>query len=276
VRSRERRSPVPDAELRDGPEPVTDSPGSADAAKAPTSVAEAEEQVARAELRAQEARAHARRLRQQVEAASGDQPDPTDDTDVDDTTAVADAAAAESGPAKSRRSLRRPQWIRRLRRPSRRTVAVGTAFVLVVVSLGLSGWLLWQHYTLMHDRQRAAEFAAAARRDVAALMSIDPNHARESIQGAIDVTADPLNSQMRVMSPALVQGAQDAKITTKAIVEEAAVASMTDNSATVLVAVRSDTTDPDKTKRPPAVWRMSVNIERHDGQLKLAKVEYVQ
>jgi len=54
------------------------------------------------------------------------------------------------------------------------------------------------------------------------------------------------------------------------------VESVTDNSAVVLVAAKSEVTNPDNAKRPPVVWRLSVNVSRDGGQLKLSKVDFIQ
>lgn len=266
--SRQRPAQGRDAEPSNGPGPVTDSDAGRETAEAPTSLAEAEEEAARAQSRAEEARARAMRLRRQAETA--EQSDATDnaDTTETETTAVEDGAGeAKPPPARSRR-----RWVRH---PGRKAVRVA-AIVLVSASLATSGYMVWQHLTLVHDRQRAAQFAAAARQGVVTLMSIESDHAKEDIQRTIDDSTGPLKSQLEATATYLVKNAQDAKVSTKATVENVAVESMADNSAVVLVVAKSDTTNPDKTKRPPALWRLSVDINRDGGQLKMSKVEFVQ
>jgi Mce-associated membrane protein len=155
-------------------------------------------------------------------------------------------------------------------------VGIGTAAVLIGVSLLATAYMTWQHLTLVHEHKRAAEFAAATRRGVELMMSIDPEHAKENVQRTIDVTTGPLKSQLEATSSYMVKSAQDAKVITKATVEDAAVESMTDSAAVVLVVAKSDTTNPDKSKRPPVFWRLSVNIDRDGGQLKMSKLDFVQ
>lgn len=43
----------------------------------------------------------------------------------------------------------------------------------------------------------------------------------------------------------------------------------------VLVAAKSDLTNPDNTKRDPRSWRISITLERDGGQLKISKLEFV-
>jgi Mce-associated membrane protein len=227
---------------------VTESDDDPATPDAPASLAEAEEELSRAEARAEAARARAADLRRQAEGAASD---------------------AKPSTARSHRLLR-------LRRPTRKAVGVGAATVLIVASVGASGYFVWQHYALVREQRHAAEFAAAARRCVATLMSIDADHASESVQRTIDVTTGALKSQLEATSSYMVKNAQEAKVTTKASVEDVAVESMTDNSAVVLVVAKSDTINPDKSKRPTVFWRLSVNIDRDSGQLKMSKIDFVQ
>jgi Mce-associated membrane protein len=241
---------------------VTDSDADPWTTEAPDSLTEAEEELVRAEERAEAARARAAELRREAEASSSELSDATDDADVAD---------AEPAPSRSRR-----RWPRRLRRPTRKAVGVGTAIVLLCASLAASGYFVWQHRTLVQQRQHAEEFAAAAREEVAMLMSIDPAHAMENLQHTIDDTTGALKSQLEATSSYMVKNAQDAQVTTKATVQDVAVESMTDNSAVVLVVAKSDTINPDKSTRPSVFWRLSVNIDRDGDRLKMSKLDFVQ
>jgi Mce-associated membrane protein len=229
---------------------VTESDDDTATTEAPASLAEAEEELSRAEARAEAARARAADLRRQAEGA---------------------AETAKPATTRSRR------WrLPRLRRPTPKAVGVGTAIVLLCASLAATGFMVWQHYALVREQRHAAEFAAAARNGVVTLMSLDADHAAESVQRTIDVTTGALKSQFEATSGFLVKNAQEAKVSTKATVEDVAVESMTDNSAVVLVVAKSDTFNPDKSKRPTVFWRIRVNIERDGGQLKMSKLDFVQ
>ena len=136
--------------------------------------------------------------------------------------------------------------------------------------------MVWQHQTTVHKRQLAAEFTAAARQGVTALMSIDANHAKEDLQRIIDDSTGDLKSQLSVMSGLMAKQAEESKVSSKATVEAVAIESLSDNSGVVLVAAKSDATGPDKAKPPTALWRLSVNLDRDGGQLKMSKVDFLQ
>ena len=239
---------------------MTDSDADPSTTEAPDPLAEAEAELARAEERAEAARARAAELRREAGAGSSEGPEATDDVEL-----------AELKPARWRS---RPRW--RIPRPTRKTVLVGSAIVVLSASLAASGYIVWQHRTLVQRGQHATEFAAAAREEVATLMSIDPAHAAENLQHTIDDTTGALKSQLEATSSYMVKNAQDAQVTTKATVQDAAVESMTDNSAVVLVVAKSDTINPDKSNRPTVFWRLSVNIERDGDRLKMSKLDFVQ
>jgi Mce-associated membrane protein len=261
----------PDAVRHGEPSDVTDPdepqarPGGHPGAVAPASETDAEDEVAQAEARAEAARARLVRLRR--EAETGDADDDAESGDV------------EQRPAKFKRARlrlllrpRRPRW---LRRPGRKTIAVGVGTVLASASVGASGYMLWQHHTAVHKRQLAAEFAAAARQGITTLMSIDPEHAKDDVQRMIDASTGDQKSQLSAMSALMVKRAEDSKVGSKATVEAVAVESCSDNSGVVLVAAKTDASGPDDARPPPALFRLSVNMDRDGGQLKMSKVDYL-
>jgi Mce-associated membrane protein len=236
------------------------------------SAADAEDEVAKAEARVESARARLERLRRAAEAG-----------DADDHAAAshdaADTEDVEQRPTKSirarlrgRRRSRRPRW---LRRPGRKAVAVAAGFALASTSLSAIGYMLQQHHTIAHKRQLYQEYATAARQAVTTLMSIDANHAKDDIQRIIDASTGPLKDQMSVMSSLMLKQAEESKTITKVNVEAVAVESATDNSAVALVVAKTDVTDTGNT-RPPQLWRLSIELVRDGGQLKMSKVDFLQ
>jgi len=136
--------------------------------------------------------------------------------------------------------------------------------------------MVWQHRITVHKQQLAAEFTAAARQEVTALMSIDANHAKDDFQRVIDDSTGDFKRQISAMSAIMVKQTEESKVSSKATVEAVAVESLSDDSAVVLVAARSDVTNADNTNRPPVMWRISVGITRDSGQLKMSKVDFLQ
>ncbi|MCV7395517.1 hypothetical protein H5P32_13165 [Mycobacterium paraseoulense] len=237
-----------------------------DDAIAPVPEVRAEDEIAEAEARAAAARERLARLRAAAEAGK-----------THDDTAFHDV---ERRPAKSVRARlrvprrpRRPGW---LRRPGRKTVAAGVGVVLASASLAASGFMLSQHRTTVHKQRLTAEFTAAARQGVTALMSIDPDHAKRDVQRMIDASTGDLNSQLSAMSLLMVKKAEDTKVGSTVTVEAVAVESLSDTSGVVLVAAKTVAIGPDNAKPPPALFRLSVNMDRDHGRLKMSRVDFLQ
>jgi Mce-associated membrane protein len=221
-------------------------PPPSEAPDADARLTEAEEEAARAQTRAAQARARADRLRRQAEESS---------------------QRPETSPAKSSRQPRR----------SRAKATIVSIGVMVFGgSLIASGLMLWRDQTIMDRRQLATEFAAAARQGVTTLMSLDATHARADLQRTIDACTGPLKTQLEATSSVMAKQAEESKVVSKVTVEAVAVESVTHNSAVALVAAKSDVTNADNTKRPPVLWRLSINLRRDGGQLKMSKVDFVQ
>lgn len=257
----------PDADPCDDAAGVTDPAqlGVEPDAVAPVPEVDAEDEVAQAEARAEAARARLSKLRIAAETGKADDED---------------GASQEipERPAKARKRLRlrrpgRPRW---LRRPGRKTVAAGVGSVLFSASVAATGYMLWQHHIAVHNRQLAAEFSAAARQGITAFMSIDPAHAKEDVQRTIDASTGDQKDQLSVLSILMVKKAEETKVGTKVTIEAVAVQSLSDNSGVVLVAAKTDPIGPDNAKPPPALFRLSVNMNRDGGQLKMSKVDFLR
>ncbi|MCV7352492.1 hypothetical protein H7K15_20415 [Mycobacterium parmense] len=245
---------------------------------APVSEADAEDEVAKAEARAAAARTRLASLRGAARAG-----------DAEGSAYPATRQDVGQQPGKSPRTpLRlprrpsRPRWLRRpgrpgwAHRPGRKTVAVGIGTVLACASLAASGYMVWQHRITVHRQQLAAEFTAVARQRITTLMSIDANHARDDYQHIIDDSTGDFKSQMAAMSAMMAKQTEESKVSSKGIVEAVAVESMSDDSAVLLVAARSEVTNADNTHRPPVVWRISVDLQRDGGQLKMSNVDFLR
>ena len=240
------------------------------------SLADAQDAVALAEARARAARERARQLNQKADAIAGHPDEQIDavahDEDVGDA-AVVDSVAEAASPSVSgrRRRFRLRRW---LHRPRRKTVAAAGAAALVCGSLAASGYLVWHHWTVAQQRQRSAEFAAAARQGAATLLSIDASKAREDVQRIIDNSTGQFNAGMLLHAEELVNSVEKSKVSTKVTVQAVGVESMTHDSAVVVVAAKAEATNPDQ-KLPPRQWRLIMTLHTQGGQPKVSAIEVV-
>ncbi|MFN6542778.1 tetratricopeptide repeat protein [Mycolicibacterium nivoides] len=273
---------------------------------------QAEAEAAEAEAVAAAARARARAIRLRNEAAA-DKDDvdatvaedvadevpatePADTPDLDEagapeiteTTGVdteAEAVEAEpleeaepkvdveagAGEGKSARRLPRV----RVSRLFWKVLASCLTLIVIAALLGVSGWMIWHHRQAEHRQQMAAEYTAAARQTVVTLMSLDFNHAQDAVKNILDNSTGEFREDFEAQSKDFVKLAQDAKVVTEANVTAAAVDTMSDNNAVVLVAVNTQVTNTTGANKQPRPWRVAVDMVREGDQIKLSKVEFV-
>ena len=167
-----------------------------------------------------------------------------------------------------RRLRRRPKWS---------TVAAAVAIIVIVAALAGSGYMIKEHRDAVRKRQRAAEFAAAARQGVVTLTSLDFNNAKEGVQRILDNSTGSFKDDFLKMADDFTKVVEQSKVVSQGTVQAAAVDldTMTDNSAVVLVASTSEVTNAAGAKQDPRSYRLIVTVARDGDQLKMSKVEFV-
>lgn len=214
-------------------------------------LAQAEAEAAEAEARAVAARARAAELRDLLTETETE-------TEIETGAAVASAAP----PARGRLLLQ--------------ALALVLAGLATAGLLGASGWMLRQHHLDSEHRRLSAEYAAAARQGVINLMSVDYTSARETVQRVLDGSTGRFKSGFSDASEDFVKALEEEKIITKATVNDAAVESLTADSAVVLVSATSRREGPEapEDQKAPRQWRVVMTLEREDGQIKVSAVEF--
>ena len=200
-----------------------------------------------------------------------------DDDGADDNADDGDVAIEKPQPKRARgrrRWLHIPRGIPR-GIPRRSTTAAAVAILAICALLAASGYLAWQHRQSSQDRQRTAEFAAAARQGVVTLTSLDFNKAKDDVQRVIDNSTGSFKADFQSRADDFRSVVEQSKVVTKGTVNATAVGSMTSDSAVVLVAATSQVTNAAGAKQEPRAWRLSVTMTRDGGQLKMSKVEFV-
>jgi Mce-associated membrane protein len=268
--------------------PKQDPDRSADAADALALAEEAEAEAAEAEATAAAARARARaiRLRRQAKTAADEEsPDvkatatevetetSSDDevgSDTEHTTyGEADVAdeRSQDEPVRGRRRLRLGRILTYL--------AAAIAIACTCALITLSVLMVINHRHQAAEQQRRAEFTAAARQSVVTLMSLDFNKAKDDVQRIIDNSTGQFSEDFKLQAEDFIKVAQDSKVITEVTVNATAVESMTNDSAVALVSATSRVTNSAGAKQEPRSWRLSVNLQRDGGQIKMSKVEFV-
>ncbi len=202
----------------------------------------AEARAAEAEARAEAARTRAEELRRQLEALEASHP------------------AAPPSPTRSR-ALVVPLL-----------AALATAALIAV-----TGYMLWQHRGAEQQRRQQAEYAATARQGVINLMSVDFANAKETVQRVIDGSTGRFRSNFEETADDFVKAVQEEKVVTRATVNDAAVESISGDTAVVLVSATSQRqgAQAPQEQQQPRVWRVVVTLQRDGDQMKMSAVDFV-
>lgn len=219
------------------------------------------DEIVAAEARADAARARAIRLRQQADAAVGAGTVPDEEP---------------TKPESRRRPWPRWRW-RRLcwRRPGRKAVAFAGALAVACAALSASTYIANEHREAVQQRQRATQFAVAARDGILTMLSINAATARADVQRFADGTTGEFKAGLLLNGEQFVKAVEQSNASTKGTVQAFAVQSMTNDSAIVLVTAKSEVTEPGKDKPTSRPMRIVVNLQRDGGQIKISKVEFV-
>jgi Mce-associated membrane protein len=156
-----------------------------------------------------------------------------------------------------------------------KVVVSAVAIACTAALITLSVLMIVSHRHQAAEDQRRAEYAAAARQSVVTLMSLDFNKAKDDVQRIIDNSTGQFKDDFKNQAEDFVKVAQDSKVITEVTVNSTAVESMTGDSAVVLVSATSRVTNAAGAKQEPRSWRLSVNLQRDGGQIKMSKVEFV-
>ena len=274
-----RRDAVIDADSggNSAPEPA------ADAGKVRALAEEAEAEAAEAEAiaAAAGARARALRLRREAEQAAegSDDPDEAETVDAESALGYADDSVPDAddstSDAEGAENPGTPSRWRRLPHPTWKAIAATVLVLCTAALLAGSGYMIWNHRQVEKLQQQNAEYAAAARQGVVTLMSLDFNTAQENVDRIIANSTGQFKDDFEQQAADFVTVAQDSEVVTDVTVNSTAVETMTDDTAVVLVAAASRVTNASGANQEPRTWRLSVGLQRVDGQIKMSKVEFV-
>ena len=164
----------------------------------------------------------------------------------------------------------------RAKAPRRRqTAALALAALLAGAGLALTGLMLWQHSKDAAQRAEDQRFVDGARAGVAALLSIDHNHARADVQRVLDLSTGPFHDDFARSADDFVKTSLDSKAVTIGKVNAAALDSVDGDRGVVMVVATSQVTNANGANNDPRPFRMSVTVDCKQDPCKMSDVEFV-
>ncbi|MDT5145753.1 MAG: Mce-associated rane protein [Mycobacterium sp.] len=184
--------------------------------------------------------------------------------DEPDEESADDAEAAAPEPE----TTGRPRWL-----PS---VAAVAAIVLIVGFAAASAYMARQHRDATQREKRETAFVAGAKKGVVNMTSLDFTKAKADVQRVIDSSTGTFRDDFQQRANDFITVVEQSKAVTEGTVNAAALESVQNNSAVVLVSATSRVTNsPPGKVEPPKIWRLRITVDDAGGQYKMSKVEYV-
>lgn len=243
---------------------------------------EAEAEAAEAEALAAAARARARaaRLRREVrataEAAESGEGEAESAESAEAETADEQRPNVEEPVETAAPGDRLARWLRAAGRlPSLSATSKVATIILICAFVGASGYMLWQDRNATERTQRAANFVAGAKQGVVNMASLDFHRAKEDVQRLLDSSTGQFRDDFQQRAKDFVSVVEESKVVTQGKINAAAVESMDEHSASVLVVATSSITNAAGAKDEPRVWRLRVTVTEEGGQYKMSKLEFV-
>lgn len=196
-----------------------------------------------------------------------------DEDGTEDAGEADESSEPEAAPAPRRRlgGLRG-----RVRLPKLSALAQAAAILLILAFVSFSGYTLWEHQDVEQRQQRTAAFVAGAKQGVVNMTSLDFNKAKEDVQRVIDSSTGEFKDDFARRAADFTKVIEQSKVVTEGTVNAAALVSMDEDSAVVLVSATSHITSSAGGKNGPLPWRLRVTVTEEGGQYKMSKVEFVQ
>jgi Mce-associated membrane protein len=218
----------------------------------------------------------------ETEAEAADEEAPADDADAEETAEDSDKAAEtdEADDEASDETAEATEPVSRLARwrrllPSMSLTWKVAAIILIICFVAASGYMAWQHRDATQREQRAARFVAGARQGIVNMTSLDFTKAKEDVQRVIDSSTGQFRDDFQQRAKDFTTVVEQSKVTTEGTVNAAALESMDEHSASVLVSATSKITNAAGAKDEPRAWRLRVTVTEDGGQYKMSKVDFV-
>ncbi|MEZ0366863.1 hypothetical protein ACAG26_24625 [Mycobacterium sp. pUA109] len=235
----------------------------------------AEAEAAEATAAAARARAEVLRLQQtRAEEPTPPAEDETPETPEDETVAEPEPSESEDDTAATADAAGRTRQPRRIWTPVR-WVAATLAVLAVGGLIAASVLMVLQDRDVQHRQRQAGEYMAAARQGVVTLMSLNFNTVDDDVKRILDNSTGEFKKDFEKQAGDFVKMAKESKAVTEATATFAAIDSMTDHDATVLVAANTKVSNSGGAKDEPRNWRLAVKVVREGGQVKMSSVEFV-
>jgi Mce-associated membrane protein len=154
-------------------------------------------------------------------------------------------------------------------------LALGVGLLAVVAIGSLVGWSGWNTYQRHLEEQQRQAYIQGARQGALNLTTIDSQRADADIQRILDGSTGAFHDDFQKRSQPFIAAVKQAESKTQGTIAEAALESVGDDQAQVLLEVEVKTSVAGVEEPQPRAWRMRINVQNVGSQAKVSNVAFV-
>ncbi len=158
-------------------------------------------------------------------------------------------------------------------RPVRAALILGA--VVIAVLGGLVGWLGMRATSSNEQAAQRDLFLSVGRQGALDLTTIEAADADGAVQRILDSSTGAFHDDFKKNSGPFVEVLKQTQSSSQGTVTEAAVESLSDDQAQVLVTVAIKTVTPGQPDQPERLWRMRIGVQKSDDGAKVSEVVFV-
>ncbi len=158
-------------------------------------------------------------------------------------------------------------------RPVRAALILG--LVMVAVLGGLIGWLGMRSVSSNEQAAQRELFLNVGRQGALNLTTIEASDADGAVQRILDSSTGAFHDDFKNNSGPFLEVLKQTQSSSQGTVTEAAVESLSEDRAQVLVTVAIKTVTPGQPDQPERLWRMRIGVQKSDDGAKVSEVVFV-
>lgn len=154
-------------------------------------------------------------------------------------------------------------------------VALILGLVTVAVLGGLIGWLGVRSAATNDLAAQRELFLSAGRQGALDLTTIEASDADAAVQRILDSSTGAFHDDFKNNSGPFLEVLKETRSSSRGTVTEAAVESLSEDRAQVLVTVGIKTVTPGEPDQPERLWRMRIGVQKSGAGAKVSEVVFV-
>jgi Mce-associated membrane protein len=154
-------------------------------------------------------------------------------------------------------------------------LALAIGVIMVVGLAALTGWLGFRTYQSQQAAKQHSLFLEVGRQGALNLTTVSYTEADADVSRILESTTGTFHDDFQKRSQPFIEVVKQAQSKTEGTVTAAGLESVNGDSARVLVAVSVKTTNAGVPEQQPHAWRMRIDVQKVNDEVKVSNVSFV-